>query len=125
VRRLAQLREAAGLRLHALDDHAVELLVGEITRQFARVAGKEDTQVDPVARVGGLDLQQLVLKPVQAGIVRAGADEPDADPALLGQVGLGTAPAAERSRDIVVLLHHGTDSGQAVCGDQLRLVYSP
>jgi hypothetical protein len=111
--------------LHALHDDAVELLVGEVAGEFARVAGEKDAEVDAVARVGRLDLEQLVLKPVKARVVGLGPNEPHADAALLGQAGLGPAATVERGRHIAVLLHDRPDTRQAVRSDQLRLIDGP
>ncbi len=122
VRQGAQLREALGHGFHALDDEPVELFRGQRRRQLVGCIRKQDTQIDPVPCIRRLDLQQLVLKPVQAGVVRLGADEPDADPALFRETGLGSAAPAQRRGHVIVLLHHGPDPRQAVRRDNLRLV---
>jgi hypothetical protein len=86
---------------------------------------KQDTEIDAVAGVAGLNLQELILKPIEAGIVVFGADEPDADLAQVGLAGLGAAAALDRGGAVIVLPHHGLDARQAVRSDQLRLIDGP
>ena len=62
------------------------------------------------------------MKPVETWRVSFGADEPNADAALVAEAGLGTAAMVDGSWDVVVLIHHGANARQAARSDDLRLV---
>ena len=64
--------------LHALNNKTVQLPLDERAGQFIGRLGIKHGKLNALAFVGSLNLQQLILEPVEARVL-ACADKPDAD----------------------------------------------
>ena len=125
VRQVPQACEHRRRRLYPLQNEAIEFLAAPAGRQFLGRVREQHPEVDPQPRIVRLRVQQLVVEPVEAGIVGPRAHEPDADPPQLRRPRLRSAPPAQRRRHVVVRLHHRPDPRQTVRRDNLRLVDRP
>ena len=124
MREAGQFLQVGGTGLHALDDHPVHQTLGQRPGQLVGRLGIKHREIDPLLFVGCLNLDQLVLEPIEIRVF-ARSDKPDGDLLRLREARLGSPAVIQRGRRVIDRRHDRLHPGEPVGGDKVRLVDDP